>query len=85
MKRFPQLTVFLAWLFTTAATFSLGIAVTASVAELTHSGLGSCGPYGKAFDVLVCMFVGSFPVSIVAGLWAAWRTGKYLRRENQKI
>jgi hypothetical protein len=84
MKRFPQLAVFLAWLFATTGTFGIGIAATAGIAELTHSGLGSCGPSGKAFNVLARMFIGSLPVSIVAGFWAAWRTDKWLRHENNK-
>jgi len=85
MKRFPQLTVFRAWLLATVITFGVGVGATAGVAELTHSGLGSCGPYGPAFTLLECMLIGSFPVSIFAGILAAWRAHKYLRRENKKI
>jgi ABC-type dipeptide/oligopeptide/nickel transport system permease component len=84
MKRFPQLTAFLAWLLVTAGTFGSGIAATAGVAELTNSGFGSCGPFGNAVDVVVCMFVASFPVSIAVGIWAAWWTNKWLRHESNK-
>ena len=85
MKRFPQLTVFLAWILTTIITFGADVGATAAVAEFTHSGLGSCGPYGPAFELLEYMLIGSFPVSIVAGFVAAWRADKHLLRENKKI
>ena len=74
--------VFLIWLLVSMLSLGVGLAATASVAELTHSGLGSCGPYGPAFNLVVCMLIGSFPVSVVAGCIAAWRFRRYLAREN---
>ena len=85
MKRSPRLKVFLTWLLVTVVTFAAGIGAAATVGEFTHSGLGSCGPYGPAFGLLVSMFIGSFPVSIVAGLVAALRADKYFRREHKNI
>jgi hypothetical protein len=85
MKRFPQLTVFLAWLLATLVTFAAGVGATVAVAGLTHSGLGSCGPYGPGLRVMEYMLIGSFPVSIVAGFWVAWRASEYLKREREKI
>ena len=85
MKRFPQLAVFLAWLLVTLVTFGAGVGATVAVAGLTHSGLGSCGPYGPAFGLLEYILIGSFPVSIVSGFWVAWRVDKHLKRERKKI
>ena len=85
MKRFPRLTVFLTWLLVTVVTFAAGLGATEAVGELTHSGLGICGPYGPAFGLCVSMAIGSFPVSIVAGLVAALRADKYFRREHKNI
>jgi hypothetical protein len=83
MKRFPQLTVVLAWLLAAGGTFGAGMAATAGLGELTHSGLSSCGPYGPACNLLLCMIIATFPLSIVAGFWATWRADKYLKRGDK--
>ena len=80
MKQFPKLTVGLVWLFATLGTFAVGVAATVGVAGLTNSGLGSCGPYGPAFTLLEWMLIASFPASLIAGFYAAWRTHKCLSR-----
>ena len=59
--------------------------MTAGIARLTNSGLGSCGPYGPAFTLLEWMLIGTFPISIVAGFVAAWRAHKYVTREDEKV
>ena len=46
------LTVFVVWLLATVLAFGTGIAAIACIGKLTHSGFGSCGPYGPAFGLL---------------------------------
>ena len=75
----------LVWLCATAMSFAAALALTAGVGEMTHSGpLGSCGPYGRAANLLIYMLLGSVPFSIGVGTYAARRSYRYLTRDEQK-
>jgi hypothetical protein len=40
------------------------------IGEVTHSGLlGICGPYGNHVGLVVLLYLASFPVSAMAGVW----------------
>ena len=85
MKRFPKSATFLVWLCGTFLSFVAGVAATIAVGKVTNSGpLGICGPYGPAADLMVWMVLGSIPASIAVGTYAAWRSHRYLTRDEQK-
>jgi len=85
VTRFPKSLTFVVWVLATGLSFGAVVAGTALIGKLTHSGpLGICGPYGPAAGLLVWMLLGSIPVSIVVGAYAAWRSYRYLTREEKK-
>jgi hypothetical protein len=68
-----------------APTFVAGVGIAGMVGDMTHSGmLGICGPYGPHADLVGCIFLGSLPASIVAGIFAARRFYRYCCRDEHK-
>jgi hypothetical protein len=53
-------------------TLVVGVTATVEIGRLTGSGLmGICGPYGDYSGLMICMFLGSFPASLVVGSFSA--------------
>jgi hypothetical protein len=75
MRQSSRLQALYAGFATSIATLVAGILLASAVGESTHSGLlGICGPYGPDADLVGWMFLGSFPLSLIAGFTAAWYT-----------
>jgi hypothetical protein len=72
MKRHPKFFAAMIFVAVGLLTFIAGVTCAVMVGQLTHSGLlGSCGPYGEHADLVGCIFLGSFPAAIVAGVFLA--------------
>jgi hypothetical protein len=72
MNRHPQFFAGLIFVTVSLLTFVAGASSAIMVGQLTNSGLlGICGPYGEHADLVGCIFLGSFPVAVVAAYCAA--------------
>jgi hypothetical protein len=72
MKRNPGLFALLIFVAVGLLTLIAGVECSFWVEDLTNSGLlGICGPYGQHADLVGCLFLGSFPAAIVAGVFSA--------------
>jgi hypothetical protein len=84
MKRHAKLFATLVFVVVGALTLVAGVASAGVVGELTDSGmLGICGPYGPHADLVGCIFLGSFPAAIVAGVFAARFFYRRVRDEHK--
>ncbi len=84
MKPHPKLLSFLSWLLVTCLSVVFINAILALIAKVTHSGLGSCGPYGPVGGLLIGGVLLSVPVSILAGVVAADRLRSHYVQEEKK-
>jgi len=84
MKRHPKF--FAALIFLTAGllTFVAGVSCATLIGQFTQSGLvGICGPYGKHAGLVGCIFLGSFPAAIAAGVFSARSVYRRFRDEHK--
>ena len=72
MKRYAKFWATLIFCVVGVLTFVSGVSCAMMVAQWTDSGLlGICGPYGEHAGLVGCIFRGSFPAAIVAGVFSA--------------